>query len=332
MLVVDTHAHLVGIDRDRNGCIVSKTMERKLSTRVVLKTIGASLSEPPADVDRKFVDFLHRQLDQAPSVDRVVLFAFDGVYKDDGTIDESRTHLVVPNDYAFRIAETHRKLWVGASVNPYRRDALEELERCAARGAVLVKWIPATQGFDPGDERLRPFYAKLRELGLPLLSHVGTEFSLPTIERRFGALERLERALEAGVTTIIPHAGNLKLVRDAPDFDRFCALFEKHPNALMDESALALVHRRRRLFRLLERTQIHGRVLHGSDFPLPVHAWAFATKIGFKESRRIGEIESVFERDVVLKRALGAPETFFTRACRALRVPERDRALVSQNA
>jgi hypothetical protein len=86
-------------------------------------------------------------------------------------------------------------------------------------------------------------------------------------------------------------------------------------------SALTLAHRRRRLFRVLERQELHGRVLHGSDFPLPVHAWAFATKLGLREARRIGRIESTFERDVVLKRALGAPETFFTKAASVLRLP-----------
>jgi len=87
-------------------------MKRKLSTKVVLKTIGAKLDEKPIDVDAKFLDFLHRQLDQAPSVDRVVLFAFDGAYLEDGSLDEKNTHLLVPNDHAFRtVAATHRKLW-----------------------------------------------------------------------------------------------------------------------------------------------------------------------------------------------------------------------------
>lgn len=300
-------------------------MRRKLSTKVVLKTVGATLSEPTLDVDRKFVDYLHRQLDAAPSVDRVVIFAFDGVYDERGELDEARTNLMIPNERAFEVAASHRKLWVGASVNPYRKDALAELVRCAARGAVLVKWIPSAQGFDPADPRVAAFYAKLRDLGLPLLSHVGSEFAIPSVAREFGTLDRLVPALEAGVRTIIPHAGNLKLIRDGADFERFCAFLERWPNALLDESALALVHRRGRLLRLLERTQVHERVLHGSDFPLPVHSWAFATRLGRDASKRIGSIESTFEKDVVLKRALGAPDSFFTRAARALRLPERDR-------
>ncbi|MBI3724040.1 amidohydrolase family protein [bacterium] len=324
-LVVDTHAHLVGLDRDGHGCVVSETMKHKLSTRVVLKAAGASLSEPPADVDRKYVDLLRRQLDTAPSVDRVVLFAFDGVYRDDGSLDESRTHLLVPNDFAFEVAASHPKVWVGASVNPYRKDALAELERCAARGAVLVKWIPSTQGFDPADPRCEAFYGKLVELGLPLLSHVGTEFALPPVDKKLGAIERLEAAMRAGVRVIVPHAGNLKLLGDAADFERLMGLLEKHPQVLLNESALALVHRRRRLFRLLARKEIHGRVLHGSDFPLPVHPWAFVPQLGLAATKKIAALESIFEKDVVLKRALGAPEGFFTQASSYLKIPERDR-------
>jgi predicted TIM-barrel fold metal-dependent hydrolase len=320
-LVVDVHSHLVGIDRDTHGCVLGAAMRKKISTRSVLKLVGASLDEPALDVDRKYADFLRAQLDKSPSVDRVVLYAFDGVYKDDGSLDEARTSLLVPNDYAFEVAATHPKIWVGASVNPYRRDAIAELERCVARGAVLLKWIPSAMGFDPADARCEPFLKRVAALGLPLVSHVGTEFAIACVDSKLGALERLERALELGVKVIIPHGGDLKFLGDAADWERICSLLERHPRAHLDLAALSLVHRRRRLFRILEREQVHGRVLHGSDFPLPVHAWAFAGRIGVRRARELGRIESIFERDFALKKELGVPDAFFTRANGLLRLP-----------
>ena len=38
-----------------------------------------------------------------------------------------------------------------ASVNPYRRDALERLDGAVASGAVLLKWLPSIQEIDPAD-------------------------------------------------------------------------------------------------------------------------------------------------------------------------------------
>jgi hypothetical protein len=117
---------------------------------------------------------------------------------------------------------------------------------------------------------------------------------------------------------IVPHAGDFRVFGDRKDFERFVALVARYPNVVMDNSALALVHRRRRLLRLLERTDLTDRVLHGSDFPLPSHAWAFALRIGWKKARALQRIPSLLEKDVLLKRELGVPDPVFTQASRIL--------------
>jgi len=322
-LAVDAHAHLVGLDRDGSGCIVSPAMRRRISTRFVLSLLGAKGSTPARDVDRMYADHLVAQAEAAPSIDRVVLLAFDGVYGEDGRLDERRTNLLVPNDYVFEIAKRSPKLVPACSVNPMRRDALAELDRCAARGAVLVKWIPSAQGFDPSAPRFAPFYARLVALGMPVLSHVGTEMAVANVEKSHGPLERLRGPLDAGVTVIVPHAGGLRLFNDRADWEALLAEMRRYPRLWIDDSALGLIHRRRRLFRVLETPEIHARVIHGSDFPLPPQPLAFADRIGIKEARRIRKIPSFFERDVALKDALGAPRDFLHLANAVLRIPGR---------
>jgi predicted TIM-barrel fold metal-dependent hydrolase len=308
------HVHLVGEDRDENGCYLHPRMEGRLSTRAVRSIVGARSTDAPADVDARCRDHLFHHLDGAPSIDLAVLLALDGVYDASGRLDEDRSSVVVPNDYAFAVAEQHPKLVVGCSINPLRPDAVDELERCAARGAVLVKWIPAAMGFDPADERCLPFYAAMKAHGLPLLSHVGTEFAVATVDASLGALRHLLAPLDAGVMVIVPHAGGRKLFRDEADWIALASLVRQRDNLVLDNSALALAHRRRRLLRLLETPDLYDSVLHGSDYPLPSQVWAFTDRIGLKEVRRIKGIESVFERDVELKRALGAPDSFLERA------------------
>jgi predicted TIM-barrel fold metal-dependent hydrolase len=318
-LAIDVHAHLVGLDRDGHGCLVSPAMRRRLSTRFVLAQVGARLSDPPRDVDRRVLDHLVGQAESAPSVDRVVLLALDGICGPDGRIDEDRTHLRVPNDYVLEAARASPKFLPACSVNPLRSDAIAELDRCAAAGAVLCKWIPAAMGFDPSDPRCAPFYARMAALRMPLLSHIGTELAVTTAVREHGDLARLEPALDAGVTLIVPHAGNLRLFHDAADWESLRADVLRRPNLWIDDSALCMLHRRRRLFRVLGATDIHHRVIHGSDFPLPAQPMAFVDRIGLGAARRIKAIPSSFERDVALKRALGMPDSFLGRAAEVLR-------------
>lgn len=318
---IDAHAHLLGIDREGTGCHASPAMRRRLSTRFVLRRVGARIADPPRDVDRRYLDHLLEQIDGAPSVDRVVLFPLDGVCGEDGRIDASRTHLLVPNDYVLRVAALHPRILPACSVNPLRTDAVEELDRCAAAGAVLVKWIPAAQGFDPADPRCAPFYARMAALGMPLLSHVGTEFAVTTVRKEDGVLSRLLPALAAGVRVIVPHAGNLRLLGDASDWEALVGAMRRHPGLWLDDSALLMAHRRRRLLRVLDTPEVHDRVIHGSDFPLPSQPLAFADRIGLRRARALRRIPSAFERDVQLKRALGAPESFLGNAVRVLRLP-----------
>src|SRR5690349_8835101 len=82
----------------------------------------------------------------------------DGAYDEAGHFDQQRTHLYVTNDYAAQLAAGHEKILFGASVNPYRSDAVKELQRCIEMGAALLKWLPIVQGFNPADERCFPLY------------------------------------------------------------------------------------------------------------------------------------------------------------------------------
>src|SRR5207302_1555018 len=120
-------------------------------------------------------------IDQTETLDAAVVLAFDAVYDRDGQFDARNTHLYVTNDYVIDLCRRHRKMLFGASVHPYRTDAVAEVERCVKAGAVLLKWLPIVQDIDPADERCFPFYEALAHYKLPLLSHTGGEKSLPNV-------------------------------------------------------------------------------------------------------------------------------------------------------
>ncbi len=70
------------------------------------------------------------------------LLAFDAFYEKDGRRNDAKTTIYVPNEYAIRLGvEFYDYFYPVGSVNPYRRDVEEELEKCAARGITIIKWL-----------------------------------------------------------------------------------------------------------------------------------------------------------------------------------------------
>ncbi len=100
------------------------------------------------------------------------------------------------NSFAIEI-DRHDRILAFGSVHPEAPDALEELERIAAAGLKGVKFHPEYQRFYADEERMRPIYRKISELGLITLFHAGHDIGfappyhgLP--EHLLGALKWLE--------------------------------------------------------------------------------------------------------------------------------------------
>jgi predicted TIM-barrel fold metal-dependent hydrolase len=213
-------------------------------------------------------------------------------------------------------------------VHPYRRDALTELERCAARGAKLVKWVPNSMGIDPADPRCDPFYERMKALGMALLSHAGEENALVSVESDLGNPLRLRRALDRGVRVIVAHCGTLGESEDLDDpgrrkvasFDLFLRIMDDaryRGLAYGDLSAVCFRNRDPRVLRtLLERTDLHERLVDGTDWPLPAIRILTSTRrlerAGLLTKPERAALEEVSEYDprlfdLALKRTLRGP-------------------------
>jgi hypothetical protein len=261
-------------------------------------------------------------LDGAADVlDGAVVFAFDAVYDRDGRLDAARTHYQVENAHVAALAARHPRVWFGASINPYRRDAIAALDEAVRLGAVLVKWLPPTQGIDPADPRIIPFYEALAHHGVPLLSHTGIEHTLPVLDQRLGDPARLEAALQRGVTVIMAHAGlplwpwERSLVSDVRD------LMRRYEHCYADTAALAVPPRAKGLRALFADPEIAPRLLHGSDWPITTIPHPGV--LGARLAMRLWREGNPLRRDVRIKEELGAPPGYFTRAGAVLRLPAR---------
>lgn len=65
------------------------------------------------------------------------------------------------------------------SVHPDAPDALEELERLHEAGIKGIKFHPEYQKFDADDEKMKPIYKKISELGFVTTFHAGLDIGFP---------------------------------------------------------------------------------------------------------------------------------------------------------
>ena len=248
-------------------------------------------------------------------MDKAVIIGQDAVYDGSGKRNWPKTHFYVPNDYLLQVAARYQETMIPCvSINPQRVDALAELERCAAKGARLLKIHPPTQGVDLSDRKHLPFLRRCAELKVVVMVHTGHEHSAPIIDARLADPEKLTLALDEGCTVVACHCGT-GWAQDRPDMlPRFLAMVRKHENLWGDTAVLGSAPRVRDFQRLLADPEARQRLLHGSDFPFPATPLAFAGVIGPKKALALQATANWMKRDFALKEALGIGRASATRA------------------
>lgn len=312
--VADVHVHLLGSSR-QNGCFFSKRFERSIVMRMSRLFVDLE-GETPEEQDRAYVNRLMEIIEDLPANWRGVLLPMDGICNSSGELDLDRTLLFVPNDYVLSASSMNERLVPGASINPNRPDAVDELERVASHGAVLVKWIPNTMGIDPSDEAISPFYRRMNELNMTLLSHTGTEYAVGgAVDQTLGNPRRLRLPLEEGVTIIAAHCASGGGDGNGPYFRQFLQMLEKFPNLYGDVSGLSLLHKSSSLRHLVRNPHYFERLCYGSDFPLyftpATSPFYFLGMLSPSRAWALQQIENDLLRDMSTLMEMGVPESFF---------------------
>ena len=353
--LVDYHTHIAGLGNGTNGAFVNPKMRtwrhplHKIKFRIYLSAGAVNDVERS---DAQIVERLTRLIKNVEGHGRHRLLAFDKNYRRDGTTNLAKTEFYVPNDYVFDLAAEHPDLFEPViSVSPYRQQALTELERGARRGACMVKWLPNAMGIDPADELCDPFYRKMRELNLVLLSHGGEEKAVEAQEdQRFGNPLLLRRALDHGVKVIIAHCAGLGDNEDldcenrkrVPNFDLFLRLMSvpQYEGLLFaDISAMTQYNRiGRPLTTILQREDLHERLVNGSDYPLPAVNFLIRTgalvQQGYITKDERAWLNEIYNYnpllfDFVLKRTMKLPGT---QRCLPAKVFMRNAAIEGKDA
>lgn len=329
----DHHTHLIGADKKLGTSINSKMLSwthpiNHLKTAVYL---DAANVDNVGKLNEQYLDRLVNLIKSDKNHGKFHILAFDHNYNSDGTINEKKSEFYVSNEYMFGVYEKYPDIFVPViSVHPYRKDALQELEKWAQKGVKWIKWLPNAQGIDPSSPRLDQYYQMMKKYNMILLTHVGEEQAVEADEdQKLGNPLLFRKPLDMGVKVVMAHCASLGKDEDLdngnkkiPSFDLFMRLMNdpKYEGLLFGEiSAMTQFNRLPTpILTLLEHPKLHHRLLNGSDYPLPAINVIIQTRslvkykmITKQERKYLNEIYKynplIF--DYVLKRTLRHPKS-----------------------
>ncbi len=141
-----------------DSCVSPRVLRRgtwRLARRLL------KLPRPGAALDCALAERYARHLLAPGPIDRYVLLAFDAVHSDDGELvplprpgDQFGSDIYTSNTFIRELCRQHpQRFLFGASVHPYRSDAVECVEEVFAAGACLLKWLPVHHNIDVRDAR-----------------------------------------------------------------------------------------------------------------------------------------------------------------------------------
>jgi hypothetical protein len=320
-----------------DSCVAPR-LARQLKWKILRRIMRLPRGLPSGpELDEHVEAFYCRHLLADGPIERFVLLAFDEYHDDSGRrrpfpskAGERGSDIYTSNTLVRDLCRRHPDRFLfGASVHPYRPGAVAAVEEVFAAGACLLKWIPLHQNVDVADPRTVAVLEKCAELGLPILVHYSEEFTLTTQhpEHRplVGLLHVLRRLRRRGTmpTTIVAHLATPV----APWGERAShhlltsAMLGDFANAPLyaDISALTALSKTGWLRGIARRQELHGKLLFGSDFPVPL-GWPFLRrKLGRRVCNEIRRRQPAWPNQAVeIFRHAGFNEIVFHRAAALL--------------
>jgi uncharacterized protein len=313
--IIDFHAHVAGLGFGNSGCFVNDEMRNNFRFRFYLKAMGTSLKELEREGDQVIFKKISEAVVQSTVVDKVVILSLDGVINSQGELDREKTQIYVPNDYVFEQTQRFPNLLYAASINPYRKDAIERLVKAKEQGAVVVKWIPSIMFIDPADPAIIPFYQKMVELNIPLLTHTGMEKSFSHAKDELADPRRLTLPLSLNVKVIAAHIATTGETDGEENFNRILPMFTQYSNLYGDISSLTQINKLGYVKKVLAHSELEGRLIYGTDWPLQffpiVSPWYHLDDLSIAEAFAISRMKNQWDKDVALKIGMGLDKSAF---------------------
>jgi predicted TIM-barrel fold metal-dependent hydrolase len=315
------------------------------SIQNALEKLGIDFNNDGEIATEEYFKLIYSLFTQSKEIDGIVLLALDAVYDfDTKDMDKKRTDLYITNTYlSNKVDELNEQLqndpdvedksktfYFGASVSPNRDDWETELDKVLNKtNAVLMKWIPSAQHVDLREKAHEKFYQALSEHDMPLLCHVGPEYSFPEGRRNedLDNFRFLEYPLQHNVKVIAAHcAMPVFPLADKNETEEFVKFMESANSGgkmrlWADTSALSMQARALWIDEIVDNFPSDWLV-HGSDYPLPFDHWPhqpwLQSKIDKKEYNQIKKEKNPLDKDIKIKRAYDFPDSILENTAKVL--------------
>jgi uncharacterized protein len=304
MKTIDIHTHLL------NPSVRFDRFYDRIALRFFARGLGADPHQLRTRPYESYVLSMASAVRDSQYLDKVCLFGVDARYDERGREVARNNTVCARNRDVVAVAQRFPDQFIPfLSVNPRRPDALERIDALVAQGCRGAKFLQNYWGVDLNDPRWIPYYERLKAHGLPLIIHVGSEYSIeshPAYER----ISMLDLPLQTGVTVIAAHMGlgrfNDKLrpwrnlSRDPRHFDEdyhlMLEMLATQDNLYADISAILAPLRARALRHLSQQQQVHHKLLFGTDYPVPFGIRYNSYDLSRVQRHRIAQISNPFDR------------------------------------
>jgi len=241
-------------------------------------------------------------------IQKSVVFGVDAKFDASGNLVHKDKTVCASNEDVFAFYEQNPNEVVPFfSVNPNRKDALNLIEKYHKMGFKGGKLLHSYWETDLNDKRYEPYFRLLSELRLPLVIHVGDENSLAS-NKALESIEQLKSPLNLGCRIVCAHMGASSdgaltaLSRDPEKFgaNYFTLLgwLREFDGLYADVSALLCINKARILPHLKTQTQIHDKILFGTDFPVPFSVILSSYDLPLRDRLALNRIQNPLDRYV----------------------------------
>ena len=302
MQTVDFHTHLLS----------SRVKFDRLYDRIAIRLFAHKLGIDPREIIKNpyqaYTDALMKNIKNSPHISKVVLFGVDAKVNNRGDILHQDLTVCATNSDLYQLYQQNRDLIIPFfSINPMRPDALDLIDEYYKKGFKGAKFLQNYWGVDTRDKRYRAYFEKLKAKNLPLIIHVGSESSVHSY-RDCESLNMIKQPLEIGLNVVAAHMALsykkstiLKAFSKKPknfnsDYFKLLEMLESNNNLYADISAILTPVRAKVLRHLSQQSQIHDKLLFGTDFPVPFSTIFTTYDIPIKKRLEIERKKNPFER------------------------------------
>lgn len=304
MKTIDIHTHLM------NPEVSFDRLFDKITIRFFAKSLGVDPVQLMANPYETYVDSMATAIRESNHIEKACLFGVDARLDKQGKeIDRDKT-VCAMNDDVLAVADKYPDQFIPFfSINPLRPDALELVDKYIEKGCKGAKFLQNYWGVDLNDERFIPYYEKLKANNIPLIVHIGSEYSIHSFAQ-YERIQMLNLPLATGVTTIAAHMGlgrikhKLRFWRNLSknpghfdeDYFQLLDMLRQHQNLYADISAILAPLRARALRHLSEQTDVHNKILFGTDYPVPFPVRFNSYDLEKSKRKTVDRVQNPFDR------------------------------------